>query len=72
VREVFDEFGEIVEVVILRDRRTNMHQVASQNALRCHMALHLTASHSVVLTSGMLLRQVLQSDISPSSNQRAA
>jgi len=26
VREVFDEFGEIVEVVILRDRRTNMHQ----------------------------------------------
>jgi len=26
VREVFQEFGEIVEVVILRDRRTNMHQ----------------------------------------------
>merc|ERR1719506_3636625 len=26
VREVFQEFGEIVEIVILRDRRTNMHQ----------------------------------------------
>lgn len=26
VREVFQEFGEIVEIVILRDRRTNLHQ----------------------------------------------
>ena len=26
VREVFQEFGEIVEVVVLRDRRTGMHQ----------------------------------------------
>ncbi|OUW48204.1 MAG: hypothetical protein CBD47_03305 [Synechococcus sp. TMED187] len=26
VREVFKEFGEIAEVVILRDRRTGMHQ----------------------------------------------
>ena len=24
---VFQEFGEIAEIVILRDRRTNMHQV---------------------------------------------
>ena len=47
VREVFHEFGEIVEVVILRDRRTNMHQgccfvkynslIAAQSAIN---ALH--------------------------------
>merc|ERR1719331_3093681 len=47
VREVFQEFGEIVEVVILRDRRTNMHQgccfvkfsslIAAQSAIN---ALH--------------------------------
>jgi len=47
VREVFHEFGEIVEVVILRDRRTSMHQgccfvkysnlIAAQSAIN---ALH--------------------------------
>merc|ERR1719331_3430575 len=47
VREVFQEFGEIAEIVILRDRRTNMHQgccfvkysslIAAQSAIN---ALH--------------------------------
>jgi len=47
VREVFQDYGEIVEIVILRDRRTNMHQgccfvkyssmIAAQSAIN---ALH--------------------------------
>ena len=78
---VFQDYGEIVEIVILRDRRSNMHQVHRRPRLpdpdtplqQCEFpSLSLDVLVGPAVCAGLLFREVQQHDCGSVGHQRVA